>query len=135
MNGTGLKEALSDVRKMMKDFGQRYRLKPSVKVSTEEKKLRVALIQEETKELLEAIGQNKLDKIADGIADAIVVILGTAVTYGIPIDTVWDEVMETNMTKTRGPVDPITGKKLKPPGWMPPDIKSLLKKAGWNDLE
>jgi len=133
MHGKNLKEALQDVVTMMIAFGQKVRSRPTTRVSMQEKKLRIALIEEETCELIHAIECNKLDEIADGIIDVIVVTLGTAATYGIPVDTIWDEIMKTNMVKAGGPKDPVTGKTLKPSGWIPPNIKKLLKKAGSND--
>lgn len=133
MNGNSLLQVLSDVEKMMKLFEQSVRYVPTSKISSEEKKLRSALIAEETKELLDAIKKNDLDKIADGIIDVIVVTLGTAAAYGIPVHTVWNEIMVTNMAKANGPKDPETGKRLKPKGWKPPNIKNLLKQHGWDE--
>lgn len=89
------------------------------------KELRISLITEEVNETLMALEQDDLVEIADGIADSIVVLLGTAVTYGIDIRPIWDEVHRTNMAKKGGPVRE-DGKKLKPEGWQPPDIKKIL---------
>jgi len=94
--------------------------------------LRVALIQEECDELIEAIGRRDLVEIADACADLIYVVAGTAHEYGIPLEEVWDEVQRSNMAK----VDPTTGKVrrreddkiLKPEGWTPPDIATILFK-------
>lgn len=130
-----IQEALLDVANMMLGYGQTVRNTPTVKIDLKEKQLRVALIEEETKELLDAIHLNKLDKIADGVADVIVVTLGAAAAYGIPIEDVWNEVIKTNLAKIGGPKDPITGKHLKPPGWKPPDIKRILRNHGWNENE
>ena len=87
--------------------------------------IRKMLIKEEIAETLEAIDNEDLVEIADGIADSIVVLLGTAVSYGIDIRPVWEEVHKTNMTKKGGPVRE-DGKRLKPPNWQPPDIKSII---------
>ncbi len=93
--------------------------------------LRVALIDEEVnQELLPALAADNLVDIADACADAIVVILGTALAYGIPLARVWGEVDRSNRAK----IDPVTGrvlkredgKLLKPPGWVPPDIHGAL---------
>jgi predicted HAD superfamily Cof-like phosphohydrolase len=91
------------------------------------KELRKQLILEEVNETLKAMDENDLVEIADGIADSIVVLLGTAVTYGIDLRPVWDEVHRTNMAKKDGPIR-ADGKKLKPEGWKPPDIKKILDK-------
>lgn len=91
--------------------------------------LRRRLIKEEVIETLEALTSKDLVGIADGIADSIVVLLGTAVSYGIDIRPIWDEVHKTNMAKQGGGEDEY-GKSLKPVGWKAPDIKSLLTEQG-----
>jgi predicted HAD superfamily Cof-like phosphohydrolase len=87
--------------------------------------LRRTLIDEEVnKELLPALDAGDLVGIADGCADAIVVIIGTALAYGIPLHVIWAIVDRSNMAK----VDPVTGKVsrrgdgkiMKPHGWLPP---------------
>ncbi len=88
--------------------------------------LRHKLVKEEMEETLEGIATGSLEKIADGIADSIVVLLGTAVTYGIDMRPIWKEVVKHNMAKKDGPVRE-DGKKLKPVGWKHPDIKKLLE--------
>ena len=92
-------------------------------------KLRYSLIREEMEETLQALFEDDLIGIADGIADSIVVLLGTAVSYGIDIQPVWDEVHKTNMAKLGGGKRG-DGKSLKPEGWQPPDIKSILISQG-----
>jgi predicted HAD superfamily Cof-like phosphohydrolase len=94
--------------------------------------LRKALIKEEVKETLDAMDREDMVEIADGIVDSIVVLLGTAVTYGIDLRKIWNIIHETNMAKKDGPVRE-DGKKLKPEGWKPPDIKSELLRQGWLD--
>lgn len=92
--------------------------------------LRADLHEEEFAELHKAMGQGDLVGVADGIADLIYVLVGTALEYGIPLDRVWAEVQRSNMAK----VDPATGtirrradgKILKPLGWSPPDIASAI---------
>lgn len=101
------------------------------------KKLRRTLIREEIRETLQAMQANNLTKIADGIADSIVVLLGTATTYGIDMRPIWNEVHRTNMEKKTGPMRE-DGKRLKPEGWKPPNIGGLLaqqmnKVGDWNN--
>jgi predicted HAD superfamily Cof-like phosphohydrolase len=88
--------------------------------------LRIKLMKEELNELLDGIAFNNMVEIADGCADLVVVVLGTADEYGIPFDRVWKEVHRSNMAKMGGEVR-ADGKKLKPPGWTPPDIDAVLK--------
>jgi len=90
------------------------------------KNLRARLIEEEVGETLRAMTEGNLVGIADGIADSIVVLLGTAVTYGIDMRPIWNAVHETNMAKKGGSIRP-DGKKLKPEGWTHPDIERLIK--------
>jgi len=97
--------------------------------SFEVRNLRWSLIDEEVGETLDAIRNDDLIELADGITDSIVVLLGTAISYGIDIRPVWDEVHRTNMAKVGGPKRE-DGKMLKPEGWRPPDIKSILIEQG-----
>ena len=90
------------------------------------KLLRGELIIEEINETLDAIDEDDLVRIADGICDSVVVLLGTAITYGIDVRPVWDEVHRTNMLKKGGKLRK-DGKMLKPEGWKPPDIESIIK--------
>ena len=94
-------------------------------LSPERVELRRRLIKEETKEMRKGLKTDNMVEIIDGACDAIVVILGTLVEMGIDLDPFWDEVHQTNMAKKDGPVRE-DGKKLKPPGWVPPDLKREL---------
>ena len=87
--------------------------------------LRSNLVVEEIRELLEAIGNDDIVGTADGIADAIYVLIGMAMEFGIPLELVWNEVHRSNMTKVGGAIRE-DGKILKPEGWEPPDIASCL---------
>ncbi len=108
--------------------------------------LRRELIREECQELLDAMRDDNMVEIADGLADLCYVVIGTAVSYGIPLDKVWKEVHRSNMAKasrcdcltagrhclkcndtgyivTRRP----DGKVLKPEGWTSPQIRDILE--------
>lgn len=85
--------------------------------------LRWSLLSEELRELGEADQWNNIEKIADGIADCIYVLAGTAVAYGIPLDAVLAEVHRSNMSKTNTPDE---GKLAKGAGYEPPDIAGVL---------
>jgi len=61
--------------------------------------LRRRLIKEEVGETLTALKHGDLVELADGLADSIVVLIGTALEYGIDRQPVWDEVHRTNMAK------------------------------------
>lgn len=61
----------------------------------------------------------------DGLCDTLVVCYGTAEDIGVDLEPFYDEVMKTNMAKAGGPVR-ADGKRGKPPGWTPPDLKAIL---------
>ena len=94
-------------------------------ISKNKRDLRIKLIKEEIDETINAILSNDIEEIADGIVDSIVVLIGTALVYGIDIRPVWDEIHKTNMAKAGGAFRD-DGKLLKPEGWKEPDIASIL---------
>ena len=58
------------------------------------------------------------------------VVEGCRVEMGINGAPIAAEVHRANMAKVGGPISP-QGKRLKPPGWTPPDIEGELRKQGW----
>lgn len=88
--------------------------------------LREKLLREEFGETLEALQAGDLVELADGLADLIVVAIGTALEHGIDLRPVWDEVHRSNMAKKGGPIRE-DGKQLKPKGWVPPQIEKVLQ--------
>jgi len=99
--------------------------------SDDEVHLRNELLAEEIRELSYAIANKDIVEAADAIADAVYVLLGTALSFGIPFDEVWKEVHRSNMDKAGGPVR-ADGKRLKPEGWKPPDVKGVLAQHNSN---
>ena len=94
------------------------------------KMLRQRLIQEESAELFAAIDGNDLVGIADGIADLLYVVFGTATAYGIDAQKVFDEVHRSNMTKLWPDGKPhrdAHGKVIKPNTYSPPDLAPILE--------
>ena len=93
--------------------------------------LNLKLLEEEVKELSDASQANNIVEFADAIADILYVVIGFAVTHGIPIVEIFHEVHKTNMAKF---VDgkPILresdGKIMKPPGWTPPDVAGIIRR-------
>jgi predicted HAD superfamily Cof-like phosphohydrolase len=87
--------------------------------------LRAALIQEEAGETIAALLAGDIVATADGLADLLYVVFGTAVEMGINIEPIFDEVHRTNMLKVGGPTRG-DGKIQKPEGWQPPRIRELL---------
>lgn len=88
---------------------------------------RVMGVQSEDKDApaLAADPRSQLVDIADALADLVYVALGTMLEFGIPGDRVWAEVQRANLTKAGGPVR-ADGKRLKPEGWLPPDIERAV---------
>ena len=120
----------TDVRDFHQAFGQRVGEKPELP-DVSERTLRMKLITEEFNELCDAEQANDIVEVADAIADIIYIACGTAVSYGIPLDDVFDEVHRSNMAKlVDGKViRRADGKVQKPEGWTAPDIKSVLEKS------
>lgn len=121
MTGT---DWFGDVLEFQKRFGFPVRARPEWPTPPEVE-LRRALIQEEYKELLDAFRDQDLVETADAITDLIYVLIGTAITMGLDLRPVWDEVQRSNLAKTGGLKSP-AGKLLKPEGWEPPDIPGAL---------
>jgi predicted HAD superfamily Cof-like phosphohydrolase len=129
-----LTKVQEDVHDFMVAMGQDTPTQPTPYPTNETIDLRIALIREETHETLVAIKQLRardehampvLAEIADGIADSIYVLIGTALAFGIDMNPVWEAVQAANMLKTTGPVR-ADGKRLKPPGFTPPDIEAII---------
>jgi len=91
------------------------------------------LIDEEFTEMLQAEADGNEVEEFDAVLDMIVVLMGYGFSRGWPMNEGWAEVMRSNMAK----IDPSTGevrrredgKILKPEGWTPPDLASLLNPA------
>lgn len=72
--------------------------------SADRAKLRVSLIQEELKELQEAIDKGDLVEVADALCDLQYVLSGTVLEFGMKdkFDEMFDEVHRSNMSKACG---------------------------------
>jgi len=90
-----------------------------------ERKFREMLISEETNELYEAMFDEDLVRIADGLGDTIYVLLGTAVAYGIELDVVFAEIQRSNMTKDHAGAH--NAKPIKGIRFSPPQLARLLE--------
>lgn len=96
---------------------------------------RINFLFEEIRELIEADAQLDLPGVADALADIVWVACGTACYYGIPLNEVWAEIRRANNEKRPwregDPVKPrnyTAGEIVKPEGWNPPDIPSVIDK-------
>ena len=87
----------------------------------------LGFMEEELSEIRQAMANKDVEHVADGLADLIVVTIRASLIWGIDLRPVWDEVHRANMAKVGGPVRE-DGKRLKPPGWTPPNIAEVLAK-------
>lgn len=116
-------------------------------------RLRLRLIAEEFVELLEACFNSKIlissvkgilnfivdfapieinmEKFVDSLGDIDYVNEGARLEFGVNGEGIAAEIQAANMRKVGGPIRPEDGKRLKPPGWVGPDIEGELKKQGW----
>lgn len=97
------------------------------------KTLRETLIIEEFKEVLKAFENNDIENLSKELADLIWVCCGAALTFGIPLDKVFEEVYRSNMSKLGDDGKPVLredGKILKGPNYLEADVKRIL----WPDL-
>lgn len=107
--------------------------------------LRLKLIAEELDELAKAMGfrmfsgsapQTKplklfnasynLVEIADALGDLLYVVLGTAVTCGIDIEPIFEEIHRSNMTKFIDGYRREDGKWIKGPSYTPVNLKPII---------
>ena len=119
----------SDVRDFHIKYGALVQDSPAIPDNKTKILRRNLIIEEVMEELLPAIKNDDIEEIADAIADSIYVLLGTAVSYGVDLEPIWEEVQKSNMNKT-GQIHRDDGKVTKPEGWKPPDILGELKKQG-----
>lgn len=87
--------------------------------------LRVRLIQEEFDELKDAMAGKDLAGIAKELADLLYVVYGTAVSYGVDMDPVFQEVHRSNLSKVGG-YKRADGKWVKPPTYSPAQVAPLI---------
>src|SRR5262245_50840616 len=73
-----------------------------------------------------------LPDLADALCDLDYVIEGCRLGFGIDGEPIEAVVHKANMAKVGGPVRE-DGKRLKPPGWEPPDIRAELVRQGWSE--
>lgn len=91
--------------------------------------VRTHLIAEELSELSLGLAERDLTKVADAVADLAYVVVGTAVAFGLPLASLFEEVHRSNMTKAvRRPGD--TRLRDKGESWIPADIAKVLREAG-----
>ena len=123
-----MKDVMDKVREFHRKFGLPIETRP-IFPSKERRILRGTLIAEEHSEYFHAERRNDMVEIADAMGEMIVVIAGTAIEYGIPLDVIFNEIHKANMAKLDAngkPIKRYDGKILKPVGWTPPNIRRIL---------
>ena len=94
---------------------------------------------ETTKWLRDGINQLLVDAqlsvdmpaFADACADIDYVVEGARLAFGIDGEPVMKLVHAANLAKAGGPIRESDGKRLKPEGWLPPDVEGALVAQGW----
>src|SRR5258708_7351526 len=102
---------------------------PSSEIDRPLARLRVALLEEEVSEFAAASEKGDLIGITDALADIVYVVYGTALTYGIDLDSALQEVHRSNMSKLGSDGRPLIRddwKVLKSEQYFPPDIAAVL---------
>lgn len=131
------------VREFHEKAGAVINAEPTV-IDSPTRLLRLDLINEEWKELVEAMGYTNIEgcpinmtdvdeppydhvAVADAIGDLLYVVLGTAISCGIDITQIFHEIHRSNMTKFIDGQRRPDGKWLKGPSYTPPNISRLIK--------
>ena len=118
-----------DVKTFMVTFGQMVRTKPQFP-DKETMHLRYDLINEELKELEQAMKTKNLKEIADALTDILYVTYGAGYAYGINLDKCFKEVQRANMSKLGKDGKPIfneKGKVMKGPNYLEPNLKQFVE--------
>lgn len=83
------------------------------------------LIQEELNEL--SLAYYNIVGIADALGDLLYVVIGTAVTYGIDLEPIFQEIHRSNMTKFIDGHRREDGKWIKGPSYSPANLEPILE--------
>ena len=117
------------VKIFMQTFNQEVKLKPSF--STEKiNELRYNLIKEELEEFKHALENKDLLEVADALTDILYVTYGAGHAFGIDLDSCFEEVQNSNMSKLGKDGKPIrneAGKVMKGPNYYKPDLSKFVK--------
>lgn len=126
-------EMAAAVGEFHKSFNLPMRQLPTTEIEDDLAELRIALLQEEVGEFVTASEKGDLVGIADALADIVYVVYGTALTYGIDLNSVLAEVHRSNMSKLDADGKPLIradGKVIKSEQYFPPDIAATLGLPG-----
>tara|TARA_B100001769_G_scaffold62672_1_gene46421 strand:+ start:707 stop:1135 length:429 start_codon:yes stop_codon:yes gene_type:complete len=116
------------VKTFMDTYGQEVKNTPEFPDS-KIVQLRIDLIQEELNELKEAINNNDIIEVADALTDILYVTYGAGHSFGVDLDSCFNEVQNSNMSKLGDDGKPIyneSGKVMKGPNYFKPNIKKII---------
>jgi predicted HAD superfamily Cof-like phosphohydrolase len=116
------------VKEFMETFGQDVKSSPELPDQATQQ-LRVELIHEELTELVDALNNKDIVEVADALTDILYVTYGAGHAFGIDLDTCFDEVQRSNMSKLGEDGKPIyreDGKILKGPNYFAPDLTKYV---------
>ena len=117
------------VKNFMETFGQEVKSSPSFS-SPKINELRYNLIKEELDEFKQALDNNDLLEVADALTDILYVTYGAGHAFGIDLDSCFEEVQNSNMSKLGENGKPIyndQGKVMKGPNYFKPDLSKFIK--------
>lgn len=125
-----MKHELDLVADFHEKFGQENGKNPR-NLNIQQYLLRYKLIEEESKEYLDACGTGDLVGVADALGDQLYILLGTILKHGMQdvIEEVFAEIHRSNLSKLDADGKPIfreDGKILKSERYFKPDIGSIL---------
>ena len=116
------------VKNFMETFGQEVKNKPSFS-SDKINNLRYELIREELDELKEALNNKDLLEVADALTDIRYGVYGAGHAFGIDLDSCFEEVQQSNMSKLDKNGKPIyneNGKVMKGPNYFKPNLNKFV---------
>lgn len=107
-----------------------------------DRELRLKILKSELQELYDALEADDTIEVADALGDIVYVLQGAAISWGIDLASVIEEIHRSNMTKTKECTDAINAAKLdgsyvpgklpKGPNFSPASINRVLEDAGAN---
>ena len=101
------------------------------KASPENAALYKSLMEEEFKEFIDAHWNRDEVEMLDGCMDLIWVTLGYCYMNGWDVQSAWNEVARSNLSKINSETGKVIkradGKVLKPEGWTPPQLEQFTK--------
>ena len=123
---------VSPEQKKVKEFHEKYGYLSADKPNWPDPEVlltRIRLIITEAGELADALSTRDMVEAADGLADLLVVVYGTADVLGLDMEPIFNEIHRSNMSKEGG--FDSGGKIQKGDSFVQPDVAGELAKQGW----